>query len=96
MKMKQNKDLEMEQDKGLESRLGTIEKKIDKLADLLTQTQLQEYRLSVVEKELGKTTEKVLKLDKKNGDTAIRWLGVIASGITTVLISYIAIKVGLK
>ncbi len=94
--MKQNKDLEMEQDKGLESRLGTIEKKIDKLADLITQTQLQEYRLSVVEKELGKTTEKVLKLDKKSGDTAIRWLGVIASGITTVLISYIAIKVGLK
>lgn len=94
--MKQNKDLEMEQDKGLESRLGTIEKKIDKLADLITQTQLQEYRLSVVEKDLGKTTEKVLKLDKKSGDTAIRWLGVIASGITTVLISYIAIKVGLK
>lgn len=86
----------MEQDKGLENRLGTIEQKIDKLADLITQTQLQEYRLSVVEKELGKTTEKVLKLDKKNGDTAIRWLGVIASGITTVLISYIAIKVGLK
>ena len=94
--MKKNKNLEMEQDKGLESRLVTIEKKIDKLADLITQTQLQEYRLSVVEKELGKNTEKVLKLDKKSGDTAIRWLGVIASGITTVLISYIAIKVGLK
>nr|DAI76323.1 MAG TPA: hypothetical protein [Caudoviricetes sp.] len=49
-----------------------------------------------MEKELGKTTEKVLKLDKKSGDAAIRWLGLIASGITTVLISYIAIKVGLK
>lgn len=82
--------------KGLEIRLGTIEKKIDKLADLIAQTQLQEYRLSVVEKELGKNTEKLLKLDKKSGDAAIRWLGVIASGITTVLISYIAIKIGLK
>lgn len=30
----------MEQNNGLESRLGTIEKKIDKLADLITQTQL--------------------------------------------------------
>lgn len=86
----------MEQDKDLENRLGAIEKKIDKLTDLITQTQLQEYRLSVVEKKLAETVEKVLKLDKKNGDTAIQLLGVIASGIMTVLISYIAIKVGLK
>lgn len=86
----------MEQDKDLENRLGAIEKKIDKLTDLITQTQLQEYRLSVVEKKLAETSEKVLKLEKKNGDTAIRCLGVIASGIMTVLISYIAIKVGLK
>ncbi len=86
----------MEQDKDLENRLGTIEKKIDKLADLITQTQLQEYRLSVVEKKLAETAGQVMKLDKRNGDTAIRWLGVIVSGIMTVLISYIAIKVGLK
>ena len=43
----------MEQDKDLENRLGAIEKKIDKLTDLITQTQLQEYRLSVVEKMLA-------------------------------------------
>lgn len=86
----------MEQGTDLENRLGTIEKKIDKLADLITQTQLQEYRLSVVEKKLAETVEKVTKIDKRNGDTAIRWLGVIVSGIMTVLISYIAIKVGLK
>ena len=86
----------MEQDKDLENRLGTIEKKIDKLADLITQTQLQEYRLSVVEKKLAETAEKVFKLDKRNGDTAVRWLGVIASGIMTFLISYIAVKVCLK
>nr|DAG85796.1 MAG TPA: hemolysin XhlA [Caudoviricetes sp.] len=86
----------MEQDKNLENRLGTIEKKIDRLADLITQTQLQEYRLSVVEKKQEETARQVMKLDKRNGDTAIRWLGVIVSGIMTVLISYIAIKVGLK
>ena len=86
----------MEQDKDLENRLGTIEKKIDKLADLITQTQLQEYRLSIVEKKLAETAEKVFKLDKRNGDAAVRWLGLIASGIMTVLISYIAVKVGLK
>lgn len=86
----------MEQDKDLENRLGTIEKKIDKLADLITQTQLQEYRLSIVEKKLAETAEKVSKLDRKNGDVAVKWLGVIASGIMTVLISYIAVKVGLK
>lgn len=86
----------MEQDKDLENRLGTIEKKIDKLADLITQTQLQEYRLSVVEKKLAETARQVMKLDKRNGDTAIRWLGVIVSGIMSVLIGYIAIKVGLK
>lgn len=86
----------MEQDINLENRLGTIEKKIDRLADLITQTQLQEYRLSVVEKKQEETARQVMKLDKRNGDTAIRWLGVIVSGIMTVLISYIAIKVGLK
>lgn len=86
----------MEQDKDLENRLGTIEKKIDKLADLITQTQLQEYRLSIVEKRLAETAEKVSKLDRRNGDAAVRWLGLIASGIMTVLISYIAVKVGLK
>lgn len=86
----------MEQDKNLENRLGTIEKKIDGLADLITQTQLQEYRLSVVEKKQEETARQVMRLDKRNGDTAIRWLGVIVSGIMTVLISYIAIKVGLK
>ena len=62
----------MEQDKVLDNRLGTIEKKIDKLADLITQTQLQEYRLSVVEKKLAETERQVTKLDKRNGDTAIR------------------------
>lgn len=86
----------MEQDKNLENRLGTIEKKIDRLAELMTQTQLQEYRLSVVEKKQEETARQVMRLDKRNGDTAIRWLGVIVSGIMTVLISYIAIKVGLK
>lgn len=86
----------MEQDKDLENRLCTIEKKIDRLADLITQTQLQEYRLSVVEKKQEETAGQVMKLDKRNGDTAIRWLGVIVSGIMTVLISYVAIKVGLK
>ena len=86
----------MEQDENVEKRLGAIEKKIDKLADLITQTQLQEYRLSVVEKKLAETAEKVSRIDKRNGDTAVRWLGVIAGGIMTVLISYIAVKVGLK
>lgn len=86
----------MEQDENVEKRLGAIEKKIDKLADLITQTQLQEYRLSVVEKKLAETAEKVTKLDKRSGDVAVKWLGVIATGIMTVLVSYIAVKVGLK
>lgn len=86
----------MEQDINLEKRLGTIEMKIDKLADLITQTQLQEYRLSVVEKKQEETARQVMKIDKRNGDTAIRWLGVIVSGIMSILIGYIAIKIGLK
>ena len=49
-----------------------------------------------MEKKLAETAEKVSKIDKRNGDTAVRWLGVIAGGIMTVLISYIAVKVGLK
>lgn len=35
-------------------------------------------------------------LDKKAGNAALKWLGVIAGGIVTILLGYIAVKLGLK
>lgn len=79
-----------------EQRLTVIEGKIDKLTELVSQTQLQEYRLSVVEQKVEKVQEKIIDLDKRAGNTALKWLGIIASSIITILLTFIAVKVGLK
>ena len=83
-------------DEVTENRLGIIEKKIDKLTDLVTQTQLQEYRISVVEQDLKEIQETVIELDKRAGNTALKWLSMIATTIVTILLGFIAVKVGLK
>lgn len=88
-----------EEDTSLEARLTKIESKIDKLTDLITQTQLQEYRLSVVEQsllKLEKLQERVIALERKDGDKALKWFYVIGAGIITIMLGYIAVKVGLK
>ena len=79
-----------------EQRLTVIEGKIDKLTELVSQTQLQEYRLSVVEQKVEKAQEKIIDIDKRAGNTALKWLGIIASSIITILLTFIAVKVGLK
>lgn len=83
-------------DEVTENRLGIIEKKIDKLTDLVTQTQLQEYRISVVEQDVKEIQEAVIELDKRAGNTALKWLSMIATTIVTILLGFIAVKVGLK
>lgn len=57
---------------------------------------MQEYRLKVVEDAVKSMKETLDRLDKSAGDHALKWLGIIASGIITVLIGFIAVKIGLK
>ena len=73
-----------------------IEEKIDKLTELVNQTNLQEYRLKIAEADIKTLKESIMRLEKSAGDKALKWLGVIASGILTVLIGFIAVKIGLK
>ena len=79
-----------------DKRLSTIEAKIDKLTELVTQTQLQEYRITVIEDSVKELKDTVIELDKRAGNTALKWIGIIGGGIVTILLGFIAFKVGLK
>ena len=79
-----------------EKRLSSIETKIDKLTEVVTQTQLQEYRISVVEEGLKDLQDTVIELDKRAGNTALKWVGIVGTTLVTILVGFIAVKVGLK
>ena len=79
-----------------EKRLSSIETKIDKLTEVVTQTQLQEYRISVVEEGLKDLQDTVIELDKRAGNTALKWVGIVGTTLVTILLGFIAVKVGLK
>ncbi len=80
----------------VEKRLTDIEKKIDRLTEIMSQTQLQEYRIGVVEKQVQEMNATLVNLEKAAGNTAMKWLGIIGGGIVTILLSFIAVRLGLK
>lgn len=83
-------------DELVEKRLSDIESKIDKLMCLVEQTHLQEYRISALESNYGKLHDRIHALEHKSGNLAVKILAWIAGGIGTILLSFIAVKVGLK
>lgn len=83
-------------DELVEKRLSDIESKIDKLMSLMEQTHLQEYRISALETNYGKLHDRIHALEHKSGNLAVKILAWIAGGVGTILLSFIAIKVGLK
>lgn len=83
-------------DELVEKRLSDIESKIDKLSSLLEQTHLQEYRITALEQMAGKMQDKIIALEHKSGNLAIKILAWTAGGIGTILLTFIAVKVGLK
>jgi len=87
----------------IENRLSTIEGKLDKLAQLMEQTHLQEYRIAALEDANGKLMDKLSALDSrinmlehKSGNLAMKVLAYIATGIGSILLGFIALRVGLK
>lgn len=80
----------------VEKRLSDIEKKIDQIMEIINQTNLQEYRIKVLEKEIMTIKPEIIKLQKSPGDVALKWLGIIGAGVATILLSFIAAKIGLK
>lgn len=68
----------------VEKRLSDLESKIDKVLEIVTQTQLQEYRIKSLEKEID---------DIKNNKKV--WITPIISAAVSAIISWI-ISGGLK
>ena len=80
----------------VEKRLTNIETKIDRLTEIMSQTQLQEYRINVLEKQVKEMHDILTRLENAAGNTALKWLGIIGAGVVTILLSFIAVKLGLK
>ena len=80
----------------IDTRLEIIETKLDKLTELITTTQVQEYRIKKLESDVDWLVKVSHALDKRTGETALRWIGIIGGGIISILLGYIALKVGLK
>lgn len=80
----------------IEYRLTQIEKKLDTVTDLLLQTQAQEMRISTLEKQnidLKDAIENIKTQKSKNID---RWLNPLISTGISILVAFVAIKIGLK
>ena len=80
----------------VEKRLSDLEGKIDRVLEIVSQTQLQEHRLKVLEADMEKAKDRLIGLEMRAGNSALKWLGIIGAGIVTILLGYIAVKVGLK
>lgn len=66
----------------LEARLTVIEEKLDKVAELVTQTSLQEYRLTKVE-------EMIAKILQKKEDTTWKWLTPVISAVVSAFVGFV-------
>ena len=80
----------------IDYRLTQIEKKLDTVTDLLLQTQAQELRISTLEKQnldLKGEIENIKTQKSKNID---RWLNPLISAGISILVAFVAIKIGLK
>lgn len=73
----------------IDYRLTQIEKKLDTVTDLLLQTQAQEIRITNVENAI-----RDLK-DKKTKNTD-RWLTPLVSTVISIIVAFVAVKIGLK
>ena len=77
-------------------RLSDIENKIDEIKGIVTQTQLQEYRIKALETLTKDVNVRLGVLEKQAGNVAIKAVSFVAAGIGTILLGFIAVKVGLK
>lgn len=80
----------------IEKRLGDIENKIDQLMKLTSNTKLSEYKLDELQEQVKGLAVRIEALERKPGDTALKWIATAAGCCLTLLIGYIAVKIGLK
>lgn len=80
----------------IEKRLDDIEGKIDQLMKLTSNTKLSEYQLKEVQDQVKTLAGRVEALERRPGDTALKWLAMAMGCFLTILIGFIAVKIGLK
>lgn len=77
-------------------RLDQIEKKLDAVTDLLLQTQAQEMRISTLEKQNLDLKEEIEDIKTQKSKNIDRWLNPLISAGISILVAFVAIKIGLK
>ena len=83
-------------DETIEYRLTQIEKKLDTVTDLLLQTQAQELRISTLEKQNTDLKNEIENIKSQKSKNIDRWLNPLISAVVSIIVAFIAIKVGLK
>ena len=80
----------------IDFRLTQIEKKLDTVTDLLLQTQAQEMRISTLEKQNKDLKDEIDKMKEQKSKNIDRWLNPLIATVVSIIVAFIAVKVGLK
>lgn len=80
----------------IDYRLTQIEKKLDTVTDLLLKTQAQELRISTLEKQNIDLKDEIEKIKTQKSKNIERWLNPLIATVVSIIVAYIAVKIGLK
>ena len=80
----------------IDFRLTQIEKKLDTVTDLLLKTQAQEMRISTLEKQNIDLKDEIENIKTQKTKSIDRWLNPLISAVVSVIVAFVAIKIGLK
>ena len=80
----------------IDFRLTQIEKKLDTVTDLLLKTQAQEMRITTLEKQNVDLKSEIENMKTQKSKNTDRWLNPLISTIVSVIVAFVAIKIGLK
>ena len=91
--VKENKPMNEET---IDFRLTQIEKKLDTVTDLLLQSQAQEIRITTLEKQNGELKIEIENMKTQKSKNIDRWLNPLISTVISIIVAFVAIKIGLK
>lgn len=80
----------------IDYRLTQIEKKLDTVTDLLLQTQAQEMRITTLEKQNVDLKDEIIQMKNLKSKNIDRWLNPLISAIVSIVVAFVALKIGLK
>ena len=73
-----------------------IEKKLDTVTDLLLKTQAQEMRLGTLEKQNKDLKDEIENIKTQKSKNIDRWLNPLIATVVSIVVAFIAVKIGLK